>query len=683
MGIVVDPSDEGAREKRFVTDSARAHRESGDPMTEELNPRHQLILAGLEDANAEHGRVISVGELLAELTEKETELLREAYAGDLSSSVGRVLRQFVDKGVVVTPGKLGGVRYYGTTRVLGSEGLELPPCVSRRRRSLAFIERLARDKGRALRMTNIREAVEESDMDLDPDLVARDVSNLTRTGEMLVVGQVRGDGGGRNLYLPASLASVKDAYLVDRPETWLEQVVAAFRKVWARRQGDAEWCGSSPLAVPTGEVRDQVRADHPQHPRLDDPQLLVNALQQLARGSDPALRKISRPDHRSVLWVPAGLEDDEFRVDDAYAHDTERVAEAVRRAEGRRNVPAATEDEVTFEIERDRALEPVGSSAVYQLLSDASKTTVDAGEGSRRKRRNQVIHHVGAVGGRAYFCAGEPEKARLYVRTLQLQTVWKELQARARIDDLATCSLPSVAYGRALLLSEELAEVAPAASELAGSDLREDLRRPALEVQDAVAGLQSDVKEYISQHEIDPWWPDEVEKTVVGFTPQRLLEIVEPVYPAAREVDDAHDLVPLLEDRIRRVRNPEHTRRYDEDPERAAQYLFERTSALTYVARRWGGTEAKLQGMMASSQLGCLRDVRFVLPALEDENPDRRLAGVACAALLSSDRALPHLERLAENDPASGVRDSAGWALRFAQAEDGDLPELLRETAQV
>lgn len=124
-----------------------------------------------------------------------------------------------------------------------------------------------------------------------------------------------------------------------------------------------------------------------------------------------------------------------------------------------------------------------------------------------------------------------------------------------------------------------------------------------------------------------------------------------------------------MHDRVRRVPNLEFESRFSNDPGKAAEFFFDRTDALLYTANQWGGPECKLQAMLASHELGHLRDPRFVFPALDAKSFETRLAAIACLAFLWSAEGNDRLKHMADNDPDPGVRQSALWAYGFSGGE--------------
>jgi hypothetical protein len=88
------------------------------------------------------------------------------------------------------------------------------------------------------------------------------------------------------------------------------------------------------------------------------------------------------------------------------------------------------------------------------------------------------------------------------------------------------------------------------------------------------------------------------------------------------------------------------------------------------MQQRRGGLECNFQARLASSELGWLRDVRFVFPALCAKEVETRLAAVACLAFLWSEEGNKYLRRMAVEDVEPGVRQSALWAYGFANGID-------------
>lgn len=174
--------------------------------------------------------------------------------------------------------------------------------------------------------------------------------------------------------------------------------------------------------------------------------------------------------------------------------------------------------------------------------------------------------------------------------------------------------------------------------------------------------------------------PSEVSKDIAAWTAEELLPVIMPLYPLAQDITDTNQLIRLLYGEIRRVSNLKFQNRFVKDSHLAAEFLFDRADALLYAAKKWGGHECYLQAMLAGSQLGWLRDERFVFPALELPNYESRLTAVACLAFLQSEDGNKRLRQVAVADNNPAVREAALWACGFASVEE--IKELLRSRSK-
>lgn len=155
--------------------------------------------------------------------------------------------------------------------------------------------------------------------------------------------------------------------------------------------------------------------------------------------------------------------------------------------------------------------------------------------------------------------------------------------------------------------------------------------------------------------------------TLPTWTAAELLALLKPLYPLAQEITDPNKLIRLVFRTIRRVPNQKFFSRFTRTPDEAAEYLFDRTDALLYAAQKWGGHECCFQAALAASNLGLLRDARFVFPLLHMNQFDDRLTGVARLAFLQTQEAVETLKVTAVEDPSSVVREAALWACGFIE----------------
>lgn len=430
-------------------------------------------------------------------------------------------------------------------------------------------------------------------------------------------------------------------------------------------------------------MRFRLAASPSPHPNLGILCYLPNALLQLAETGDALIRKVERPGKRSLMWAPVGLKDDALDLGDAYASDAERVAMAVERACDRLGRPVNVRD-VRDEVEMDPALEPAGRLQLRSILSDISKETIDAGDGNRRARVTRQCTHIGKVNGDSYYChdAGAADEARSYVRFRQMEQRWSESMTMREPTAYMRCSLPSVAVGRALLVKAEAETLTNNIDDLLRETAVDRATRHEAELlRVLVSGITEAASRWLVKGAIDCLdIPRDISLTIHGWTAAELLEVFKPLYPAAKGMESPNRLTTLVKKKISRFLNPEFESRFSKETHKASEYLYDRTDALLFAETRWGGHECRMQAMMARSEIGPLRDPRFVYPALKSVIFEERLRGVACLAFLWSARSNKLLRQVAINDTESGVRLSALWAYGFAEGEGAE--ELLLRQAE-
>ncbi|MCA1633044.1 MAG: hypothetical protein LC802_04810 [Acidobacteria bacterium] len=423
--------------------------------------------------------------------------------------------------------------------------------------------------------------------------------------------------------------------------------------------------------VSTGEVRSRLASLRDPPPNLKKPLLLISALRQLMQTNGAKIRKVDLEGRRMVFWAPTEVPDENLDLGDVYAKDTERVAEALRRSVERLGRPV-TAREVQREVEIDQFLRPVGTSSFASTLSDAARASVGWENRARRTRVTRHVFKVGRVNGDAYYFH-DPKKlsqAQAYVHLRQLESIWVTARTEDNLKSLKTCTLRTIAVGRAMLIIAETRKLLEEIERLF-VDYKMDVftRKEAARLRTLVRRVAEEVTLYPSTYEVSDFeLPQEVATEVPGLTAEELLPYIKPVYPRARRIKVPNEIVRLLakDEDIRRIPNPHFNNRFDNDPHLAAEYLYDRSDALIYVASLGSGYECRLQAHFARNELGWLRDPRFIYPALYSEDFNERLIAVSCLAFLWSVEGNKHLRSMAAGDPDPGVRQSALWAYGFA-----------------
>ncbi len=632
---------------------------------------HEIVLRAVEIANSAFRRVVAVYEVLKALTPGEVKILEATYSAELSTTVSVVLNLLRARGCVFSPGKLGKHRYYGSPRILDPAAPLPVERESRRQRVLGLVRYTVKKAGRAVRMCDILEEATgflgTSNLSLTD--ISRNVMSLKQEGELYLVGSIRGDGKGNNFYLPADI-DPRD-YVLPESLTWLQAVERTFNDLWGERAVKAKEESRKPRPISTGEVRARLRTYLHYTENLDDPMILINAMQQLARTKRPVVRKIKRSGHRAILWAPTDVMDEGLDLGDAYASDTERICEAVCRAEQALNRPVRIRD-IQDQINRDPSLKPGGSLNVFSILADAAKEAISEPGGTRIKRATQKIYRIGKIADDSYYSIGRTPQAKAFIEFGRLELLWTSMRVDEQLKNLDACTLRCVATGRVRLIAKELSNFVRNLNHIRKSGhLRGESMCKADDLRKHIEDTWSTARDWLDSYGLDdPRLPKEVNTNVPSWTADELLEVVRPLYPRARKLKKGTRLIPLMGDAIRRILNPGYTNRFSKDQRLASEYLFDRTDALIYIAKEWGGYECCLQATLAANELGTLRDTRFVFPALEAPDFNARLSAVACLAFLSSEFGNEHLRAISINDPDPGVRQSALWAYGFTGAAD-------------
>jgi hypothetical protein len=630
-----------------------------------------IVLQALEDANRSHERAVCVSEIAEEISAKDKKRLERTYSNDLSRIVAKILGLLITRRMVFSPGGSNKRRFYGSVYVLDLDNTQSPDIRSRRFQVLGLVREAVQEFGRAVRNVDVIEYAKSKKLDVVPSDLSHDILSMAETGELAVIGHVRGEGKGINLYLPSDMDP--EAYRPKRPLTWLDEVARTVEALWAERAEDAKIKGVRPKPLTTGDVRARVinLPFHTEREIKKDPQILVDAVKNLSTSRNPLLRKIKRRGQRMLLWVPVGVKDEDVDFGYFCANDAERMGEAVKRAVERLGRPVTVRD-VQDEVESDFALQPVNSSGIFQALAYASRETFDAYDGrGRQKRLTRRVFKIGRAGQNTYYYTDESSEALSFVEFRRIEMECSEARFEEQLEAFEAVSLSCAAKGRAMLLAHEIKTLHRKVIELlTAAKMDGTTRREAEGLKERLEQAAQATLKWLATCGSDGLsLPGDVSTAVPCWTAMEFLQVVKPFYPMAENITSTNKFITLMHEQVRRVPNPEFDSRFSDDQRKAAEFLFDRTDALLYTARQWGGTECCLQAMLASRELGRLRDARFILPALDAKSFEARLAAVACLAFLWSDEGNDRLKRMVNEDTDSGVRQSALWAYGFAGGE--------------
>jgi hypothetical protein len=630
-------------------------------------------MQALEDANRSHERAVGVSEIAKKISPRDRKRLQKTYAKEMTLIISKILGLLMTRGLVFSPGAFNRRRFYGSVQVLDPKCTDLPNIRSRRFRVLELVRETVLALRRPVRASDVLNQAKSSGLhsELKEFDITHDILSLAEKGEVSIVGRVRGENKGLNLYLPSEIDP--NPYLPLRPLTWLDEVAQTVEKLWTDRVEEAAAGGGLPRPFTTGDVRARLLNSpfHTQRQIKQDPQIIVDAVRNLSSSSNPLLRCIKRRGEKALLWVPADVTDDKINFGSFYASDAERMGAAVERAVKRHGRPVTVRD-IKDEVDADLTLQPVTTSSLFQTLKYASRETFDGQDGNGpQKRQLQRVADVGRAGGHSYYSVADTAEARGFVDLRRLELRCSTAQFQTQLETLGTASISSVAKGRALLLKCDLAITLDEVSELlTRPDIDSTTRREAQQIQEQTKELANSADQWLTASESDfNDLPAHPPTTATVWTGEEFLDVVRPLHSPFQTIS-VHAFLRLMTRQVRRIPNPTFEYRFSGNSDLAAEYFFDPTDALIYAAKRWGGRECSLQAMLASRELGYLRDPAFVLPGLNARSFEVRLATIACLAFLWSDEGTSRLKDAALHDHEPGVRQSALWAYAFAGGAD-------------
>jgi len=645
----------------------------------QLKFEHRIVWQALEAANSVFNRVVNANEVLASLTGDEKIHLQGTYTKNLEVALTVILELLSKRDLVFTRNN-GKRRYFGSHRILNLTASQMPePLLSRRRSILKLVYEVVEFYNRPVRAADIIELVEKQNKNLfiEKKLIVRDLINLSETGELQIAGGVRGDGGGRNLYLPAEFNL--ENYLYDQSITWLDCVAKAFNDSWNEHAANAAAGDKLPAAVTTAEIRERLEASTFPHPRLKHPKSVTNAMKQLSETAFPLVKRIKTKAAGAVLWIPLDVPEKEISHFGKTGDNSNKLAIAVKRAESKLHRPVSIAD-IKKEIQADVYLVPDGSQSLGKLLSEISKSKIAGSDGERRERVNTLIQRSGKANGRTYYVSENQDagKSSSFIQYLNCKAAWQRFSAVENMEAIEKCKLSSVKFGRMLLLRNEAERT------------RQELFRL---IDETNSNSQSDIKSLFFETErvagsADKWLsinhssnlPNQVEIHTPGLTAEELLEIYRPLYPAAANIKNTNRIITLCKSQIRRIPNDKFIDRFKFKGIEACEWLFDRTDALIYAGIKWGGKECRYQALTAKSELGLLRDDRFLIPELKLPDSETKITAISCLAFLQTEEAGSNLTSIFKDNLIYRICYSAIWATAFVKNKQGLSSILQGET---
>jgi hypothetical protein len=551
----------------------------------------------------------------------------------------------------------------------------LPFGLSRRQRTLSLCGRAVVALDRAVRASDVwRHAQEYAAAEivfsgLTQELIIRDLLNLSRTGELVVIAEVRGRrADGRNLVVPKVFVCERADWTPKAPLTWLDYVVEQIRHLLEQRKRDDE---TSPTqAFSTKELRARLLEDATEDVPvatgrygvdLEHPMTVTRALRQLAKSNNPLVCSVPQ---RLAMWTLAQAD---VCVGGLcpYSSDTDRLIAAAQCATARTGSPVVTADDIKLEIEGDAALTLTGNGSVATMLSDLAKENIASAKGHRVMRREQRLRRVGTLGGHAAYWVSTGEKdeeSLLHAEALVALNGVTCAVERARITNrivaLESVISPIVATGRARQLLAEVDQLAERVRIMPRATAGVDACLATLDGQaDTIRGwIQFRAPRQAGM-------PNDIQIEQGGLTALELREIFAPINRTAELLTTGGAVIRQYGGLIRRVRNTRFRNRRSGDAETAPEFLFDVADSLAYAARQWGGPTCQLMTFWAIEEMGELRDPRYLVAALRTENAEIRRRVIGGLALLRAEGARDTILHHVRDDVDAGVRECALWSI--------------------
>ncbi len=621
-----------------------------------LSPTQRIIFDAVEIANRSLNKAVLTNEITSALTKEQINIFKRIYKVPLKQAIKTILISLVTKRLVFIAKTERHWNFYAAVSVFSSNEKPFVHKPSYRETLIELIREATLYYKRAVRVGDIEKYLNDVRPDLKGDLkwFRTSIHRLASEGVVEIVEKIRQDKFGGNYFLLPDM----DKSLYDNvvPPSWLELVLQSFSELWLIQTERATLGGNLPKPVTTEEIKKYIVKRHGKESIPNFQGALPYALWVLGRAnSKTEIRRIPCDAYLRHLWVPLNVSDDEIDLSDLPVSDSVKLNLLVRLAVERLNRPVTMFD-LAEELKIRPELKIKRKKSINSLLNNQSKCT--------------EVKKVGWQYGEWYFYFGN-EKApcvEAYLALRKVDVEWQSFNALSELDDVEVCSVKSIAYGRCKLIQNKINEIIPLLTKLHNDESLGSV------VNVGAGKLLNEVNK--AQLKLNNWFDDNpgvlslalpkyVQNEASGLTVEQLWKLLQPLYPKAVQVKKVAEISNILSGDIRRFKNPNYKPSFCDGSLETAQYLFDKTDAFTYAGQKWGEPECFMQAAMVRDNLGLLRDVNFVLPALSSVNFSERLIAVSCLAFLQDQNVIEHLFKTCLNDLDAGVRESAIWAYAF------------------
>jgi len=502
---------------------------------------------------------------------------------------------------------------------------------------------------------------------LTPAVIRLDMWYQAKGGTLVVIRESRGSRINHHLMVPRALAGHQLDWNPAAPLTWLDYVGSHVRALAggesATRQGEKQ---PSPFTVQ--QLRDRLtRCRHDGQiealvlygidPRV--PARVTEALFRLAEKKVPIVRRIAE---RRGLWVLAEASV-AFTADiGEFTRDADRIVEAARRIVGQSGVNVTTAEEIAATCACTPGLELRHPKGLVSQLKSLTRARVTARNGVANPRKNYAMRRLGRVGDQTTYwvaCGSDDElslaEAHAITSLRDIGASVAQAQWSDRLTQLQDVKSPLVALGRARQIRDEILKLTAAAERLATK---------ARDMECVLQALQG------SLLEVDGWLTfhrSSAEAAPTGILVDPGGMTTKAVHAELQLVREfaavpSNNTVNLTNNVLQRP-NPDYVDGRQSTSREGTRYLYDDAHVFAYIARHCGGPTCRLLSQWAISEVGELRDARFVYAALRTEAPQNRMRLVAGLGLMHAAGSESAVLECAQNDSHAGVRETALWAL--------------------
>lgn len=540
--------------------------------------------------------------------------------------------------------------------------------LSYRRRVIGLVKGAVMSYNRAVKLGDLQTYIESigGAGSLDGRKLTVTLARLVHGGELYIAKQGRKDKHGGNFYLPTGIDAV--GYIENLPPSWLDIVWQAFQELWAKRKTEFESELRLPEPLSTEEVEAFIIERFGKAVFPPEKTATAYALAYLCKPKpEPVIKKLRRSSFGQCLWIPKCVSANHYNQFGTAKNKSETVNLMVQSAVQKYGRPV-TANEITQAAKEYSKFQKHRRISLEYLINGTNFS---------------LIKRIGLISGEWYYYYGNisQDNCDAFVTIRHLAEQWSRIGAFRELESLKFCKLPAAIFGRLLLIRQNATQITNQLTKIINTaNISNQICNDAMVLATEIESILNNVNERVTDTNTRGYFlPSEVVQDVKLLNYSELSAFLKPMFYKARKAEHASKIADLIGRDIKAILNSEYKPIFtgNSPVNEIPRFLFDRFDVLIYTAVQLGGNVCRTIAMMAKSEMGILRDPRFVLPMLKSANYEQRLGAVACLAFLQIPEHQGELYAAAVHDKDSGVRQIALWAYAFLKGYR--LKELLSE----